>query len=191
MHKSIGIKWVSVAMLLGFAGLAHAEKAQAPQRKLIEVQKASISVVSEAEHKKEGHVVSGKVTWATGKNGSPTGNATEACSHVTVSAVETVENKTGIFTFDSQKVMVSTKGTPVDANDVKKGCNYRLTHVPAEKNLGFDASYGPGGDWNPKCNPPGQFVADNGEVAHLTLPKTGAQVTIDIAINNVYCANIQ
>src|SRR5262249_11395019 len=150
----------------------------------------SISVVSEAEHKKEGHVVSGKVTWPS-RGGTPSGNATEACSHVTVSAVETVENKTGIFTFDSQKVMVSAKGTPVDASDVKKGWNYKLTNVPAEKNLGFDASFGPGSDWNPKCNQPGQFVADNGEVAHLTLPKTGARVTIDIAINNVYCENIQ
>jgi hypothetical protein len=181
MRKMIGIGIVGV-LVLGLSVGAEAGGTKRlmarPSRTIKAINSSSVVTI------KEGRVIQGTVHWPKASLGKPTGNATEACQRVRVMAID----GTSPFPDTVGAEKGSTHGTPVDVNDVTKGCNFELTNLPGDLKLLLDAFYAPGTAWTPQCNLEG-WECSNEEMYSVTLPKSGgAKVSgVEVHMNFVKC----
>ena len=131
-----------------------------------------------------GRTVEGKVTFAPGLGGSPTGTAAQICGRVFVSATKFIAGSGDSFGYD--QLVKQVAGTPVDANDASKGCRYALTALPHSVALSIDAHYTPTTAWNPPCEGDISQIGTN-KVMTLTLPNASVKVTLDQVIDYKTC----
>lgn len=135
-----------------------------------------------------GRVVEGKVTFGASLGGAPTGNATEACGRVKVTATKYVPSANS-GEFGHNETVKQVSATAVDAGNLSKGCKYSLSGLPHSIGLSIDASYTPTTAWNPVCNGNIAQISTN-EVSTVTLPNASVKVTLNQVLDYKYCGSL-
>jgi hypothetical protein len=135
-----------------------------------------------------GRIVEGKITFAASLGGSPTGTAAQACARVEARASKYVP-PTGDGLFGVTELVKAVAATPVDANDLTKGCKYSLSGLPHSIDLSLDASYNPPTAWNPACNGNIAQISTN-KVMTVKLPNSNVKVSLDQTLDYKYCGNL-